>query len=69
MNTPLKKFLLSDAASKPLFIEGVKGWRRAAKRMGITHALLVDEHSGIHLTAQMQKRLQFADMDIALTVE
>lgn len=53
--------VLSDAASKPLFISGVNGWRAAADRMGLADALLIDGAGKVHLTAAMQKRLEFAD--------
>lgn len=59
---------LSDAASKPLFISGVAGWRVAAKQMVLEEALMVDDHGGIHLTAALQKRLEFTDKSLPLNV-
>ncbi len=53
--------LLSDAASKPLFISGTPGWRTAAHKMQLDEALLVDAQGVVHLTAAMQKRLKFID--------
>jgi thiamine biosynthesis lipoprotein len=53
--------LLSDAASKPLFISGVNGWRSAAAKMQLEEALLIDAQGVVHLTAAMQKRLEFTD--------
>jgi thiamine biosynthesis lipoprotein len=53
--------VLSDADSKPLFISGAEGWRAAAKEMGLSEAMLVDGQGKIHLTAELQKRLKFAD--------
>jgi len=53
--------LLSDAASKPLFISGAEGWRAAARQMRIDDALLVDADGKVHLTGPMQKRLEFGD--------
>jgi len=53
--------LLSDAASKPLFISGAAGWRAAARQMRIDAALLVDAGGKVHLTGSMQKRLEFGD--------
>lgn len=53
--------VLSDAASKPLFISGVEGWRSAASKMQLEEALLIDAHGVVHLTAAMQKRLEFTD--------
>ncbi len=61
--------VLSDAASKPLFISGVQGWRAAATRMGLTDAMLVDEAGDIHITSGMQKRLEFTDKAVKLQVE
>ncbi len=61
--------VLSDAASKPLFISGIKGWRAAAARMGLSEAMLVDGSGGIHLTTDLQKRLEFTDKAVKPQVE
>ncbi len=53
--------LLSDGSSKPLFISGLSGWRVAAKNMRLEEALLIDSNGVVHLTAAMQKRLEFTD--------
>ena len=53
--------LLSDAASKPLFISGVSNWLTAAHEMQLEEALLIDAQGAVHLTAAMQKRLKFID--------
>lgn len=53
--------LRSDAASKPLFISGKPGWLAAARKMGLDEALLIDAEGVVHLTAAMQKRLEFTD--------
>lgn len=55
---------LSDAASKPLFISGASGWREAATQMNLSEAMLVDAQGNIHLTAGLQKRLEFTDKNI-----
>lgn len=52
---------LSDVASKPAFIAGVKGWRAAAKAMGVESAMLIDERGEVYLTAAMKKRLEFQE--------
>ncbi|HET7766576.1 MAG TPA: FAD:protein FMN transferase [Burkholderiales bacterium] len=52
---------LSDAASKPIFIEGRSGWNEAAARMGVSSALLVDSDGVIHVTSEMRARLRFRD--------
>lgn len=61
--------VLSDVDSKPLFISGVKGWRNAARLMAVDEAMLVDEQGRVHLTAAMQKRLEFTDRNTAPEVE
>lgn len=61
--------VLSDAASKPLFISGAHNWRVAATQMNLPEAMLVDGQGIIHLTAQLQKRLEFADKNIRPQVE
>ena len=61
--------VLSDVASKPLFISGTKGWRKAAKLMAVDEAMMVDEQGRVHLTAAMQKRLEFTDKNTPMEVE
>ena len=61
--------VLSDAASKPLFMSGVKGWRNAAKLMDLDSAMLVDEQGRVHVTAALQKRLEFTDKNSSVEVE
>lgn len=61
--------LLSDASSKPLFISGAQGWANAARKMQLDEALLVDAEGGVHLTAAMQKRLEFTDSKTLHKVE
>ena len=61
--------VLSDVASKPVFISGARGWAAAARQMEVPEAMLVDEQGAVHLTAAMQKRLEFTDNFIRPTVE
>ncbi|MEI7843284.1 MAG: FAD:protein FMN transferase [Gallionellaceae bacterium] len=61
--------LLSDAASKPLFISGAQGWRLAAQRMGLAEALLIDAAGVVHLTADLQKRLEFTNQSTVRKIE
>lgn len=61
--------VLSDAVSKPLFIAGTGGWRAAAAQMNLPEAMLVDDMGNIHLTAGLQKRLEFTDQSIHPLVE
>jgi len=60
---------LSDGPSKPLFIAGSAGWRAAAKKMNLPEALLIDGDGVVHLTAAMQKRLEFTDQATVMKVE
>ena len=48
---------LSDAASKPIFISGLNGWRAAAAEMGVDSALLIDDKGKMHVTAAFKKRM------------
>ena len=61
--------VLSDATSKPLFISGSQGWRSAAKKMNLTEALLIDGSGTVHLTAELQKRLEFTAKTTLTKVE
>ncbi|WP_035383285.1 FAD:protein FMN transferase [Ferriphaselus sp. R-1] len=53
--------LLSDAASKPLFLAGAAAWVKAAHTMGLDEAMLIDGDGHVQVTAAMQKRLEFTD--------
>ncbi|OIQ80552.1 thiamine biosynthesis lipoprotein ApbE precursor [mine drainage metagenome] len=59
---------LSDAASKPLFITGPAGWRRAAGTMGIDYAMLVDAGGGLHMTRAMRQHLQLVVKNVPLEI-
>ncbi|MGC2517612.1 MAG: FAD:protein FMN transferase [Burkholderiales bacterium] len=61
--------VLSDAMSKPIFIEGVSGWRAAAARLAIGRVLLVDDRGIVHLTRAMRKRLIFPDSTLSLSIQ
>ncbi len=61
--------LLSDGSSKPLFISGAQGWRAAAQQMQIAEAMLIDADGVVHLTAELQKRLEFTDKSTVSKVE
>lgn len=60
--------LLSDAASKPLFISGANGWRAAARQMNVSEAMLIDAQGHIQVTAALRKRLEFADKQAHIEV-
>jgi thiamine biosynthesis lipoprotein len=53
--------VLSDVASKPLFIADPADWRRLAERMGIAEALRIDAGGQPHVTAAMASRLHWVD--------
>jgi thiamine biosynthesis lipoprotein len=59
---------LSDAGSKPIFIEGLKGWRNAAARMGISSVMLVDSAGAVHITSELKARLHFSGGDLVSEV-
>lgn len=58
----------SDAASKPLFVAGVGGWRAAARRIGVTYALVVGADARAYATPEMRARLSWEDESMRLTV-
>lgn len=59
---------LSDAASKPIFISGLAGWRHAAKEMGVDDALLIDETGKIHVTKALYRRIRFEKQEAGVEV-
>jgi len=61
--------VLSDVASKPLFISGLRGWRDASSKMKVSEAMLVDGQGVVHLTSELQKRLEFTDKNLRPQVE
>jgi thiamine biosynthesis lipoprotein len=61
--------LLSDGASKPLFISGEAGWVAAANSMQLAEAMLIDADGVVHLTAALQKRLEFTDKSTVRKIE
>jgi len=60
--------VLSDAASKPLFIAGTDAWLAIAQKMQLREALLIDAAGTVHLTAAMQKRLEFTDKSMVVNL-
>jgi thiamine biosynthesis lipoprotein len=61
--------LISDGSSKPIFISGKQGWRAAARQMQISEAMLIDADGVVHLSAELQKRLEFTDKSTVNKVE
>lgn len=60
--------VLSDVASKPLFIAGAEGWRDYARRLGIEHALRVDGSGGVSATRAFAARLTFTERGAAVRI-
>ncbi len=60
--------VLSDAASKPLFIAGANSWKAYAQKMQLNAGMLIDGDGTVHLTPAMQKRLEFTDKNVKLTL-
>ena len=52
--------MLSDVASKPLFIAG-PGWPILARKMGIATVLRVDASGHLQVSAELLRRLEFTD--------
>ena len=65
----LRAGLLSDGSSKPIFISGVQGWRAAARQMDIPEAMFIGADGIVHITAELQKRLEFTDKATVSKVE
>ncbi|MDQ5882337.1 MAG: FAD:protein transferase [Pseudomonadota bacterium] len=51
--------MLSDAASKPLFIAGYEGWPRLARQMAVGDVLRVDADGRLQATRSLAGRLKF----------
>jgi thiamine biosynthesis lipoprotein len=60
--------VLSDAASKPLFIAGSGGWLAAAQNMQLNEALLIDAGGTLHVTAALRKRLELTDKNLIVVL-
>jgi FAD:protein FMN transferase len=55
--------VLSDVASKPIFISELAKKAEFAKKMNVSHVLVVQEDGQILATPNMQKRLNWLDQD------
>ncbi|MGQ0442112.1 MAG: FAD:protein FMN transferase, partial [Methylophilaceae bacterium] len=56
---------LSDVASKPIFIANRNKRAEAAKRMQVTHYLIIESSHRIQISAAMAKRLTWLDQNAA----
>jgi len=55
--------VLSDVASKPIFISALGEKAAFAKKMGVSHVLVIQEDGQILATPSMQQRLQWLDQE------
>jgi thiamine biosynthesis lipoprotein len=55
--------ILSDVASKPIFIAQGQARINAAKAMQVTHFLVIESEKNIIASADMEKQLQWLDTD------
>jgi FAD:protein FMN transferase len=53
--------VVSDVASKPIFIAGKQGWREAAKAIDVDLVMFIDDKSEIYMTTLMAKRVEIQD--------
>ena len=58
--------ILSDVASKPIFVASTDKWRDAAHAMAIDLVLRVDGKGGVDVTTLMSKRLTFDDKKLTV---
>ena len=63
-----KSGMLSDAASKPIFVAGPQAWRDMAKKMQIGLVLRVDREGRIEVTRTLRQRLEFIGPPPEMTV-
>ncbi|MFE8035119.1 FAD:protein FMN transferase [Thiohalocapsa marina] len=59
---------VADAAATALMVAGLSRWTEVAGRLGIRHALLVDDAGTIHMTPAMAERIALLDdeADVAI---
>ena len=58
--------VMSDAASKPIFIASEEKWRGAARTMGIDLVMRINGNGAVEVTALMAKRLTFDDKKLTI---
>jgi thiamine biosynthesis lipoprotein len=51
--------VVSDVASKPLFIAGPLGWQQMARRLGVAEVLFIDADGRVALTPAMAARMRW----------
>ena len=52
---------LADAAATALIVAGLDGWESVARSLGLSRVLVVDEAGRVHLTPEMEARVQFGE--------
>lgn len=57
---------LSDAASKPIFIQGAAGFPQSARKMGVASVMLIDAGGRLYLTRPMQQRITLLEKDASI---
>lgn len=55
--------VLSDVASKPIFIEPAESKSKIAAAMGINHFMVINQSSQVFVTKEMQNKLTWLDQD------
>lgn len=56
--------VLSDIASKPIFMSAPKAQAKMANTLGVDNVMLIDSKGQIRVTATMQKRLTWLESDV-----
>jgi len=56
--------VLSDVASKPIFIEPAENKAKAAALFGIENFMFIDQQSNIFISKDMSKKLQWVDANV-----
>jgi thiamine biosynthesis lipoprotein len=56
--------LISDVASKPIFLSNRTQWAAQARNLGIDHVMLIDAQGGIFANPHMAKKLHWTDKDV-----
>lgn len=60
--------VLSDVASKPIFIAAFAKKTAMAKRLGIHDYLVIDQYGKVFVSAAMQKKLHWIDLDAKVSI-
>jgi thiamine biosynthesis lipoprotein len=68
INNTIGTGVLSDVASKPIFIAAFAKKAAMAKRLGIHNYLVIDQHGKVFVSADMQKKLHWIDRDAKVSI-